>query len=355
MSNSGFNLHDFSGVRVLITGHTGFKGAWLTRILNHAGAEVIGVALPAEAGSIYKRTPELEFENQKFIDINNRKKVTKFIDKSAPDLIIHMAAQPLVRRSYREPVQTFETNVIGTAHILDAALHVESLIGVVAVTTDKVYKNVEKSEGYNEDEPLGGTDPYSASKSASEMVVTAWQNIAHSTTKKTIVAARSGNVIGGGDHAEDRLVPDLIRGFRKNEKVIIRNPQSLRPWQHVLDPLFGYLMIASRILKNQSLSSAYNFGPSDNSKLTVAQMSDIACQFWPNNPGWVHQPAGDALHESTLLWLSSERARRELGWMNHLDARESIKWSIEWELEAEKTSPAKALDLHIARYQEMVA
>jgi len=353
MSSNGFNLHDFSGARILVTGHTGFKGAWLTRILNHAGASVIGAALPAESGSIYKRTPELEFETEKFIDINNRKKITTFIDKTSPDLIIHMAAQPLVRRSYREPIETFATNVMGTAHVLQAALETESVAGVVAVTTDKVYRNVEKTDGYSEDEPLGGTDPYSASKSASEMVVTAWQNLTHST-KKVIVAARSGNVIGGGDHAEDRLVPDLIRGFHAGKKVIIRNPQSLRPWQHVLDPLFGYLMIASGILKKNKLSSAYNFGPADDSKLTVAQMSDIACQFWPNNPGWVHQPSSDDLHESTLLWLSSERARRELGWSNHLDAQESIKWSIEWELEAEKNSPIKALDLHIARYQEMI-
>ena len=148
--NKGFNLHDFSGVRVLITGHTGFKGAWLTRILNHAGAKVFGVALPPESGSIYMRTPELNFANQKFVDVCNRKKISKFIYKSAPDVIIHMAAQPLVRRSYREPVETFETNVMGTAHILDAALHLENLKGVVVVTTDKVYKNVEKSEGYIE-------------------------------------------------------------------------------------------------------------------------------------------------------------------------------------------------------------
>ncbi len=354
MSNSGFNLHDFSGVRVLITGHTGFKGAWLTRILNHAGAEVIGVALPAESGSIYMRTPELDFENQKFIDINNRKKITKFIDKSAPDLIIHMAAQSLVRRSYRDPIETFQTNVIGTAHVLQAALESQSLKGVVAVTTDKVYRNMEKVAGYHEDEPLGGTDPYSASKSASEMVLTAWRNLAEISGDKIIIAARSGNVIGGGDHAEDRLVPDLIRGFKKNQQVIIRNPESLRPWQHVLDPLFGYLAVAAKILKGESASSAYNFGPAEASKLTVGEMSDLACQFWPNNSGWIHRPTGDSLHESKLLWLSSDRARTELGWKNLLDARESIKWSIEWELEAERTSPLDALDQQISRYQEMI-
>jgi CDP-glucose 4,6-dehydratase len=354
MSRSGVNLQNFAGVRVLITGHTGFKGAWLSRILDHAGAEVIGVALPAEAGSLYERTKKLDFAEKKHIDINNRKKITRFITKTKPDVIIHMAAQSLVRRSYREPIETFGTNVMGTAHVLQAALETDGTLGVVAVTTDKVYKNVEKSVGYHEDEPLGGTDPYSASKSASEMVVTAWQNLASISGSKKIVAARSGNVIGGGDHAEDRLIPDLIRGFKKNEKVAIRNPQSLRPWQHVLDPLFGYLAIASKILTNEKLSSAYNFGPSDNSKLTVGQMSDLACQFWPNNPGWFHRPTEDSLHESTLLWLSSDRARQELGWKNLLDAQESIKWSIEWELQADKTSPLEALDQQITKYQEMM-
>ncbi len=354
MTDSSFSLQQFAGVRVLITGHTGFKGAWLTRILNHANAEVIGVALPPDSGSIFERTKGLDFKEQKFIDINNRKKITKFITRANPDLIIHMAAQPLVRRSYREPIETFQTNVIGTAHVLQAALESQSLKGVVAVTTDKVYKNVEKLDGYGEDEPLGGTDPYSASKSASEMVVTAWRNLAEISGNKRIIAARSGNVIGGGDHAEDRLIPDLIRGFKNNRQVIIRNPESLRPWQHVLDPLFGYLAVASKILNGESTSSAYNFGPAEASKLTVGEMSDLACQFWPNNPGWIHRPPGDSLHESKLLWLSSNRARTELGWKNLLDARESINWSIEWELEAEKSSTLAALDKQISRYQEMM-
>lgn len=354
MTDHGFNLEQFAGVRVLITGHTGFKGAWLTRILNHADAEVIGVALPPETGSIFKRTHGLEYTEQKYIDINNRRKVSKFITRINPDLIIHMAAQPLVRRSYREPIETFQTNVIGTAHILQAAIESPRLKGVVAVTTDKVYRNMEKVAGYLEDEPLGGTDPYSASKSASEMVLTAWRNLAEISGDKIIIAARSGNVIGGGDHAEDRLVPDLIRGFKKNQQVVIRNPESLRPWQHVLDPLFGYLAVAAKILKGESASSAYNFGPAEASKLTVGEMSDLACQFWPNNSGWIHRPTGDSLHESKLLWLSSDRARSELGWKNLLDARESIKWSIEWELEAERTSTLAALDQQISRYQEMI-
>jgi CDP-glucose 4,6-dehydratase len=265
-----------------------------------------------------------------------------------------MAAQPLVRRSYRQPIETFQTNVIGTANVLQASLESENTKGVVVVTSDKVYKNLEKHQGYLEDEPLGGTDPYSASKSATEMVVNAWINLATESSNKKIVSARSGNVIGGGDHAEDRLIPDLIRGFRAKSKVPIRNPQSLRPWQHVLDPLFGYLTIASKILEGDVLSQAYNFGPSEDSKLTVAQMSDLACEFWPNNAGWFHNPSKDILKESNLLWLSSEKARKELGWKNYLNAREAIRWSIEWELESEKSSPATALDAQIFRYQELI-
>ena len=348
------NLEIFAGKRVLVTGHTGFKGAWLSRILYNAHAEVIGVALPPESDSLYKQATKLKFANQKFIDINNRKKITKFITQNNPDVIIHMAAQPLVRRSYRNPIETFQTNVIGTANILQSALECKNTKGVLAVTTDKVYKNLEKIDGYHEDEPLGGTDPYSASKSASEMVITAWRNLAQIAGDKVIVAARSGNVIGGGDRAEDRLIPDLIRGFKAGTKVVIRNPDSLRPWQHVLDPLYGYLMVAAKILKGEKVLNAYNFGPSENSKLTVAEMSDLACKSWPNNLGWVHQPANDSLHETKLLWLSSNRARTELGWENLLNAEESIKWSIEWELEAEKSTPLSALDLQISRFQEMM-
>lgn len=344
---------DFRDVKVLITGHTGFKGTWLSRILSNWGAEVSGISLRPEVGSLFARTKGMEFRNSRYIDINDRKKIEKVIVRDNPDILIHMAAQPLVRRSYREPVETFETNVMGTAHVLDASLKCANLIGVIAITTDKVYRNVEKFEGYHEDEPLGGKDPYSASKSGSEMVVTAWRNLSKIKSGPQIVAARSGNVIGGGDHAQDRLLPDLIRGFINNQKVEIRNPNSLRPWQHVLDPLFGYLSIASHLLKGLSLQGAYNFGPEEKSKLKVSDMADIACNFWPNNQGWTHAPISENMPESNLLWLSSERSKKELRWRNKLGAKEAIKWTIDWELMARDRGPLVAIDSQIERYLQL--
>lgn len=347
------NLKDLQGLRILVSGHTGFKGAWLGRILNQAGAEVHGVSLPPESGSLITRAKGIEFKSSKYIDINNRRKVERHLTRLNPDLLIHMAAQPLVRRSYREPVETFATNVMGTAHVLNAALNCDSLKGVVAITTDKVYRNVEKLDGYHEDEPLGGEDPYSASKSASEMVVTAWRNLSKVKFGPTFVAARSGNVIGGGDHAEDRLVPDLIRGFLSKRVVEIRNPESLRPWQHVLDPLFGYLAIAAKLVKGEPASEAYNFGPSDKSKLSVAEMADTACKIWPDNQGWRYIPSAENMPESKFLWLSSVRSETELGWRNKLDAAEAIKWTVDWELMAQDKGALYALDSQINKYLEL--
>lgn len=348
--NGKMKLSDFDGLRILITGHTGFKGAWLSRILNHANTELFGLSLPPERGSLFSRTKEIDFKISKFIDINNRNKTEAFIRKVKPDLIIHMAAQPLVRKSYREPLETFSTNVMGTAHVLNGTFQSDSVKGVVAVTTDKVYRNIEKLQGYHEDESLGGKDPYSASKSASEMVVTAWRNLSSIKSGPTIVAARSGNVIGGGDHAEDRLVPDLIRGFTANKKVEIRNPDSIRPWQHVLDPLFGYLAIASKLVKGEKTSEAFNFGPAEDSKLCVSEMADIACKNWPGNPGWHFIPSREAMPESSLLWLSSVRSQTELGWRNKLNAEEAIKWTIEWELMSKDNGIRAAIDSQIERY-----
>lgn len=345
--------NEFCDVKVLITGHTGFKGAWLSRILNIWGAHVSGLSLKPERNSLFLRASGIELKSSKYIDINDRRKTAKFIKKCNPDLLIHMAAQSLVRRSYREPVETFGTNVLGTAHVLDAALNCSNLKGIVAITTDKVYRNIEKLDGYHEDEPLGGEDPYSASKSGSEMVVTAWRNLAQINSGPKIVAARSGNVIGGGDHAPDRLLPDLIRGFLSAKQVEIRNPNSLRPWQHVLDPLFGYLSIASNLLGQKKLSNAFNFGPDEKSKLNVSEMADFACSYWPENKGWKHVPSGEDLPESNLLWLSSERSKKELGWRNKLDAKVAIKWTIDWELMARDKGALAALDDQIERYSQL--
>jgi CDP-glucose 4,6-dehydratase len=345
------DLKIYSGKRVLVTGHTGFKGTWLSQILIEAGADVYGISLRPERDSLYSLIPKLELKKSVYLNINNAKKLDKEINKIDPHLVFHLAAQPLVRKSYKDPIETFQTNVMGTANTLDSSLKGKSISGIVAITTDKVYRNSETLDGYQEDDALGGTDPYSASKSASEMVITAWQNISNSKNGVPIVAARSGNVIGGGDRAEDRLIPDLIRSFRHGTKTQIRNPNSIRPWQHVLDPLSGYLIIGSKLLKNQATSKSYNFGPSLNSKLTVAQMADEACSNWPNNNGWEIQKQDDLFPESKLLLLSSQRANEELDWESKLSAKEAVRWTINWESSLDKKNALELISLQIQEFK----
>jgi CDP-glucose 4,6-dehydratase len=224
------------------------------------------------------------------------------------------------------------------------------------ITTDKVYKNIEVEEGYSEEDALGGKDPYSASKSATEMVINAWRAIAeHKESKIVLCAARAGNVIGGGDVAKDRLVPDLIRSFYENSAAVIRNPNSLRPWQHVLDPISGYLQIGERLISQKSVATAYNFGPGDHSRLNVESMAKVACSMWEGNAGYVIKSDPNQPSESVLLWLSSERAEHDLGWKNRLDATAAIRWTIDWERESRKNDAKTAIDSQINKYFEGAA
>ena len=345
-------LSAYEGKRILITGHTGFKGTWLSRILAKSGAQTFGISLKPESNSLFNLVPELNLTKSIILDINKYEKVNKIIKKIDPHLVFHLAAQPLVRRSYADPRGTFETNVMGTFNILESSLKCDSIRGVVAITTDKVYKNLEKLEGYVETDALGGKDPYSASKSASEMVITAWQEISNINKKIPIVSVRSGNVIGGGDYAEDRLIPDLIRGFQSNNKTVIRNPNSIRPWQHVLDPLSGYLAAGSKLLTGNRISKSYNFGPDNNSKLTVTEMANLACSYWPNNQGWMIDSKSTNLPESNLLWLDSSLARSELNWHNKLDANQAIKWTLDWEMNVKNSKAINLIDSQIKNYWE---
>ncbi len=346
-------LSDFKGKKILVTGHTGFKGTWLSRTLVLAGAEVHGLALSPELGSVFSRISDLGIKSSTILDIRNRKELqTYFIDKKF-DGIFHLAAQPLVLKSYEEPVETFETNVMGTAHLLDSIIKNESSKWVVIITTDKVYKNIETPEGYREEDALGGKDPYSASKSATEMVVNAWRAIAEHEDSKTILCtARAGNVIGGGDVAENRLVPDLIRSFYGKFPAVIRNPNSLRPWQHVLDPISGYLKVGQLLMLKKNVAPSYNFGPSDESKLNVESMAEIACSMWAGNSGFVIETEAQQSQESVLLWLSSERAYHDLGWKNKLNAKAAIQWTIDWERECSKTDTTSAIDSQIIKFFE---
>lgn len=344
-------LKDYKGKSILITGHTGFKGAWLARILVLAGADVYGLSLAAEENSLFSIIDDLGMKESAIIDIRDRALIENYCKTHRFDGIFHLAAQPLVRRSYKEPIETFQTNVMGTANLLNAVVNNRSSNWVVVITTDKVYRNVEKLGGYTEDEALGGKDPYSASKAATEMVVSAWQTIAAGLEKKILIAsARAGNVIGGGDSAQDRLIPDLIRGFHAGVKTVIRNPASIRPWQHVLDPLNGYLMMGSALMAGRTISPAYNFGPGEESKLTVKEMADYACTQWEGAKGLDIQIDPNALHESELLWLSSDLASKELRWSNRFEAFEAITWTTDWEKASMKSTPLLALDAQIQEF-----
>ena len=346
-------LTEFRGKKILVTGHTGFKGTWLSRTLVLAGAEVHGLALAPIAGSIYSRINDLGMRSSTELDIRNPYAINEYFVGNKFDGIFHLAAQPLVLKSYEKPIETFQTNVMGTANLLDSIINNESAHWVLVITTDKVYKNLEVEEGYSEEDALGGKDPYSASKSATEMVVNAWRSIAeHKGSKTELYVARAGNVIGGGDVAENRLIPDLIRSFQINAPAVIRNPNSLRPWQHVLDPINGYLKIGQRLITKEALAPAYNFGPTDDSKLNVEEMVKIACSMWDGNAGYIIERDQKQAHESKLLWLSSDLALRDLGWKNSLSSATSIRWTINWEKESKKTDAKTALDLQIKEFFE---
>jgi len=323
------------GSRILITGHTGFKGSWLTKILETFGISVYGLALEPTNNSLNSKLDRGSIIDEKFLDINEFNDVKKYIEFVKPNLVFHLAAQPLVIESYESPLYTFQTNVMGTVNILEAVRQSELDCSVVAVTTDKVYKNLESPFGYTEDSPLGGLDPYSASKSAMEMAIAAWQNMNQSNSGQRIVSVRSGNVIGGGDFSQNRLVPDIVTALKAGEKIRIRNPESVRPWQHVLDPLMGYIAVAERILRKIELSDAYNFGPDESSRLTVADIANIALSQWPSeSKGWEYSGSDGAKHvETDLLWLNSDRARKDLVWENHLNGIESVRWTLDWALQ----------------------
>jgi len=346
-------LSAFNSKRILVTGHTGFKGTWLSRTLVLAGAEVYGLALEPDEGSVYSRIKDLGIQNSTILDLRDRNKVNNYFQDKKFDGVFHLAAQPLVLKSYEVPIETFETNVMGTAHLLDALVTNQAAEWVLVVTTDKVYRNIEVEEGYREEDALGGKDPYSASKSATEMVVNAWRAVAEQKESRLILcSARAGNVIGGGDIGKDRLIPDLIRSFYQNSPAIIRNPNSLRPWQHVLDPIGGYLKIGQRLISKETIAAAYNFGPGIESKLNVESMAKVACSIWGGDSGYVIDSEPNRPSESVLLWLSSELAKHDLGWANSLDAPTAIKWTIDWERESRKTDALTAIDSQINEYFE---
>ena len=319
------------GRRVLVTGHTGFKGGWLAVWLLDMGAIVTGLALPPSTTPSLFALCGLERRlGSTMGDIRDYEDVREIFARRRPEIVFHLAAQPLVRRSYREPLETFGTNVMGTAHVLEAARHTPSVRAVVVVTSDKCYENREMLWDYRESDPLGGRDPYSASKGCAELVTAAYGGSFFSELPGALATVRAGNVIGGGDWSEDRLIPDTIRALRRGTALALRNPGSVRPWQHVLEPLAGYLALAERLHEQGTIwSGAWNFGPRDEDAREARVVADLVIRHWGSG-SWRQVESPDAPHESRQLRLDCSKARALLGWRPILTLEEAISLTVDW-------------------------
>ncbi len=319
----------------MVTGLTGFKGQWLGAWLSQLGAQVSGFGLPPNAGPDGV-LPEMDRRfDVREIDIRNAHAVNEYFEYVQPEFVFHLAAQPLVRLSYSEPVETFATNVMGTVHVLDAARRCESVRGLVNVTSDKCYENREWHWAYREEESMGGHDPYSASKGCSEIVTASFRrSFAHhpraSGTRLGIASGRAGNVIGGGDWSSDRLIPDIVRAVLADQPVIIRRPESIRPWQHVLEAISGYLQLGVGLMEQpERYASGWNFGPAESGAIPVRALAQTMIGYW-NRGRIVEEPIPTGPHEAKYLKLDSSKARAELGWMAILSVQERIEWTIDW-------------------------
>lgn len=326
----------YKNKKVFITGHTGFKGAWLMAWLHSIGASVKGYALPpGYENGLFTLLEPMNIAQSVLGDIRDRKKLNAEIDNFQPDYIFHLAAQPLVRLSYQIPAETFEVNVAGTANVLEAASRLSNKCTIVVITTDKVYKNKEQHILYTEEDILGGYDPYSASKACTELVVSSFRDsffnpASYFTHHKAIASARAGNVIGGGDWSADRILPDIVRYLQAQKTIEVRNPAAVRPWQHVLEPLGGYLLLGALLDENPSkFSEAYNFGPLPNDHVTVKQLVETAIANWGGGT-WKDTSDKTQLHEAGLLKLDIERAMQQLNWKPKLNTAKAVQWTIDW-------------------------
>ena len=333
--------------RVFVTGHTGFKGSWLSLWLVSLGAEVYGYALkPATHPSMFHAVG-LQGQMESFLgDVRDLAALEAAMRRFQPEVVIHMAAQPLVRLSYEQPLETYAVNVMGTAHVLDAVRRTPSVRAVVSVTSDKCYENRERPEPYREDESMGGHDPYSSSKGCAELVTAAYRrSFFHGPAPRTNVAsARAGNVIGGGDWAPDRIVPDIIRAFSRHAAVGVRNPHAVRPWQHVLEPLSGYLLLAERLYREDAkYEGGWNFGPSEADAQPVRHLVDEMARLWGDGARWQDQSEANAPHEAHLLRLDSSKARAQLGWCPRWRLDDALARTTEWYRHYDQVHSADAM------------
>ncbi len=338
-------------MRILITGHTGFKGSWLSLLLASRGHDVSGIALDPPAGGLYERARIAELLRHDIrLDIRDAAALGDAVAQVDPELVLHLAAQPLVRESYVDPRATFETNVMGTLNVLEALRRAPSLRAAVIITTDKVYRNVGRIEGYAEDEALGGDDPYSSSKAMADILTQSWVT---SFPGAPVAIARAGNVIGGGDVSKDRLMVDLVAGFGSETPVSIRYPDAVRPWQHVLDCLAGYITLAGALLRGAG-TGAWNFGPDPDGFQTVREIADTAVREWGGTAGWIDRSGGTHPHEAALLTLDAAKAQRELGWRNEIPFPASVAWTIEWYRAVSDGADARATSLEqLDRFAEL--
>ena len=349
------NPRFWSGMRVFLTGHTGFKGSWLSLWLQDAGAEVTGYALePPTTPSLYEAASVASGMHSITADIRDGERLTRSMKEAQPAIVFHMAAQSLVRPSYSNPVETYATNAMGTVNLLEAVRSTDSVRAVVIVTSDKCYENREWLWGYRESEALGGYDPYSSSKACAELVTASFMRAFFDSTKVSVATARSGNVVGGGDWSSDRLIPDIVRSYENGMPLSLRNPGATRPWQHVLEPLHGYLMLAEALSSSETHARcAWNFGPDVSHERDVDWVATHFIDAW-GQPKAIELIPGRR-HEAHALALDSSKARRMLNWQPRLDIDTTIAWTARWYWDYLKGSSARALCIQdISAYMELL-
>lgn len=317
-------------MRYLVTGHTGFKGAWLALLLRARGHQVSGLALDPTPGSLFERARIAELlDDDVRADIRDASAVRNAVAATSPEVVVHLAAQPLVRESYRDPRTTVETNVLGTFNVLEAVQAAAGVRATLVVTTDKVYRDAGAVAGYRESDPLGGADPYSASKAAADLVAQSWIGSTPGVVPTAI--ARAGNVVGGGDVCAERLMVDLLAGFSAGTAPLLRHPDAVRPWQHVLDCLSGYLALVDALLAGRAGGETYNFGPPPASAAPVAAVADRVAAMWGSGAGWRDDRQPGRPRETGLLTLDAGKAETDLGWRNLLDLDETLRWTVDWQ------------------------
>ena len=325
------DLEFYRGKTVFLTGHTGFKGSWMCRVLTTLGADVAGYSLePPTSPSLFETAGIVKEITSVTGDIRDLKRLSETMQKYRPEIVIHMAAQPIVRESYRDPVYTYETNVMGTVNICEAVRQCGSVKSFVNVTTDKVYRNNEWEWGYRETDALDGYDPYSNSKSCSELVTSSYKKSFLNANGVAVSTCRAGNVIGGGDFAKDRIIPDCVRAMEKGEEIIVRNPYSTRPYQHVLEPVVTYLALAAAQYERPELAGSYNVGPDDCDCVNTGDLVDLFCEKWGNGASWRNVAEANAPHEANFLKLDCSRIKSVLGWKPRWHITDAIEKTVEW-------------------------